>query len=56
VERVGASRGCLRAFALCPADAAAATWLSSHGWLPDLDLPGWRDGRSYVRLARTLPP
>jgi 2'-5' RNA ligase len=54
VEALGASRGCARAFALCPAGSAAAVWLSSQGWQPDLDLPRWRAGQAYARLARDL--
>jgi 2'-5' RNA ligase len=54
VEALGAGRGCASAVALCPAASPAATWLSSHGWRPDLPLPSWRAGVAYVRLARDL--
>jgi 2'-5' RNA ligase len=56
VEALGGARGCVSAFALCPSASPAVTWLSSHGWRPDLDLPSWHAGAAYVRLARDLGP
>ncbi|HZQ85928.1 MAG TPA: GNAT family N-acetyltransferase [Acidimicrobiales bacterium] len=54
VEALGATRGCLVAYAVCPASSPAVGWLSSHGWRQDLTLPGWLPARDYVRLARAV--
>ncbi len=54
VESVAAERGCRRCYALCPAGSTAAAWLEPHGWRRDLDLPAWRGGAPYVRLARVV--
>ena len=54
VEAVGRDRGCARALALCPADAAGRAWIEAQGWRVDLTLPGWRADETWVRLARRL--
>jgi len=51
---VGATRGCRRAFLLCPEGGSAQSWCTSHGWSVDLRLARWRRGCDFVRLARVL--
>ncbi len=54
VEVVGASRGCGRAFAVCPAGGTAEAWIGSRGWRRELQLPRWSNGEDYARVSRDL--
>jgi 2'-5' RNA ligase/ribosomal protein S18 acetylase RimI-like enzyme len=50
----GARRGCARALLVCQRGRPAQSWYEHRGWAVDVELPHWRHGRDFVRLARTL--
>lgn len=36
--------------AIC--EKGAQAWFEGHGWVADMQLPGWRHGRDYVRMRK----
>ena len=56
VEHLAASRRCARLVLVVQAGGPAVEFYRSRGWVIEQELPGWRAGRDFVRMVRTLNP
>lgn len=54
VEHAARARGCTRLLLVAQAGGPAERFYAGRGWTVDLALPGWRAGRDFVRMVRTL--